>query len=834
MSKKDRHVSANTLKFFGGIGLMLLSVIMILNIGYVAKGISYGFYYLFGLGAYLFFIYLFLIGITLIIKKHYPKFSFKFYLCLFLITVGLFTFIASVTSLSLGTLFTLSENAEGKVNFFTYTNNIFVNMGEGKGYFQTTGFIDFFYQNPILGGLVGNLLTALLFDGVGPVFAIIIEWVFILAGLAIVLVPYLIKRIKKQPKKQKSANKENLIKNFDVISNANQVPSEEQVQQEENKFIGNSQSFVHFSTSANNVCRFLKEESEPLSNIKDNKFFIEEENDIEPTEEEENKTTKEPIYEQTTLDFDAEQPVDMTLATKKPEFVEQAISEEVMKELIEEEVKPKEVIIPHEEKKEKPKIKWVPPSLDLLFDSKQDDNNKLNDDVAKERQQLINETFKVHGIRAKCVSYIIGPSVTRYEIEYEEGEISKNIENKIVEFSIALSGISILFNKIVPGTKHSSFEIPNAKINPVNFKSVISSLEENNCKKTDIGFGLDITGQLIKGDFTKFPHLLLAGTTGSGKSVFLNSLFLTLIMRNSPEELKLIIVDPKILDTKVYSNMPHLLCPVISTVSETKIMLDRLYEEMNERYQIIGDEGFAGISEYNEYMRSVNKPVLPIIIVSLDEFADLVGQCKEISQLVVSIAQKARAAGIHLIIATQRPSTDVITGTIKGNLPTRAALLAASYTDSITMIGEKGAESLLGNGDMLVQSPLVSRNGCVRCQGAYVHPIEIKRVISYLKEHYEPDFSERFLNLVETTSSSNPMANASSGDFDGKYESIRSYVMTQKYMSMSKIQRECRVGFNRAGLIFKQLIDEGVISPNQASPSLGNEVLIQDEALLGK
>ena len=305
-------------------------------------------------------------------------------------------------------------------------------------------------------------------------------------------------------------------------------------------------------------------------------------------------------------------------------------------------------------------------------------------------------------------------------------------------------------------------------------------------------------------------------------------------MRNSPDDLKLVLVDPKKVEMSRYKDMPHLLCPIITDPNDAKTLIERLCKEMEERYALFSDSGCTNIKEFNEDAPTLGKERLPYIVVVLDEYADIVDQCKEISMPVVSLAQKARACGIHLLISTQRPSTNVVTGVIKANLPTHVALMTASSVDSMTIIGEGGAEKLIGKGDMLVQSPLVSRVGVVRLQGCFIHRTEISRVVGYLKEHYETHFDEKFLNLEEeATQAANeymqtPEFKEHGNTEEERYQSIKEWVMTQEFMSISRIQRECGVGFNRAGRFFLRLQSEGVVG-SETEGNKGCRVLSQDK-----
>lgn len=519
-----------------------------------------------------------------------------------------------------------------------------------------------------------------------------------------------------------------------------------------------------------------------------------------------------------------ERPINDDLVKMQPQFIEPPM------------MKDEEVIIPEAPKK-KERVVWIPPSSDLLMTYETEQARELNESVALERLELINKTLNDFRIGARCSGFTIGPSITRFNIEYDANVSVKSVERLDKDISLRLGGVTSRFAAIVPGEAYSGLEIPNATITTVSFKDVFNALPDVKKHPLSVAFGKNISGEVVAADFDEFPHLLVAGTTGSGKSIYIHSIICTLIMRMSPDDLKIVLVDPKKVEMKKYADMPHLLCPIITEADKAKVLLQKLVDEMNRRYDLFAQNGsVSNIKQYNEIAEEYGVDPLPFIIVVLDEYADLVDTCKEISQPVVSIAQKARAAGIHLLISTQRPSTNVITGVIKGNLPTHVALMTSSYTDSITIIGEGGAETLLGKGDMLVQSPLVSRVGVTRLQGCFVQNKEIIHIVNYLKEHYETAYDENYLDLVDH--SNDPVVNAlapgevikeSSEEEENKYQSIKEWVMSQEYISMSKIQRECSVGFNRAGRFFSRLQKEGIVAMTQDSSSKGCKVLVHDD-----
>ncbi|MGM9873739.1 MAG: DNA translocase FtsK [Bacilli bacterium] len=481
-------------------------------------------------------------------------------------------------------------------------------------------------------------------------------------------------------------------------------------------------------------------------------------------------------------------------------------------------------------------IDFIEPSLDLLFDYPDRGENEQNLFVAENRKMIINQFFEEFNVGARTNSYIVGPSVTRFNVEYGERVSSNSIAKLINDLSIRLGGIGVIFEQIIPGQAYSGLQIPNAVISSVGFKETLKGLPDSKKNPLAIGFGKNITGDVIYADFNKFPHMLLAGTTGSGKSVFIHSIIMTLIMRNSPDLLKLVLIDPKKVELMSYQDIPHLLCPIISEPEQAKTALLKLYDEMERRNDMFS-EARSGreIDSYNEWADQHNVDRLPYIIVIVDEFADLVDNCKEISRCVSRLAAKSRSAGIYLLIATQRPSTDVVNGTIKANLPTHVALMCSNFNDSNTIIGESGAEKLLGKGDMLVQCPLLSRVGLTRLQGCYVQQKEINAVVDYLKENYKTDYNPDFLDLIDhskdegqNVASTPGYVSSGSNEFEERYKSVKEWVMTQQYISMSKIQRECFVGFNRAGIMFKRLQEEGIVSTSQDG-NKGSKVLIRNE-----
>lgn len=484
-----------------------------------------------------------------------------------------------------------------------------------------------------------------------------------------------------------------------------------------------------------------------------------------------------------------------------------------------------------------PRKRYIAPSISLLENRKSEGSEIENEKIADERSEIINEAFKDLGVKASVVSYKIGPSVTRYDIRTERNESVKKIDSYINDICIRLGGVDARFSPIVLGKTSSGLEISNAVRSVVNFKDCLITLNKlPKTKPTSIPLGRDINNELLTFDLQEAPHILVSGTTGSGKSVFLNSIVMSLIMRNSPDDLKLLIIDPKLVEFNRYREIPHLMCPILSLNDGDKILevLNKVCEIMDERYSLFAKTDTVKLKEYNEWAEAHGEKKLPIIVIVIEEYADLVMTNKRISEPVIRIGQKARAAGIHMVIATQKPLVSVINNVLKGNIPTRIALLSASYTDSATIIDQGGAEKLLKNGDMLIKSSLLSNTSLIRCQGSFIDNNEIKAVCDYLRTNYGPEYDNEIMDVInkpiaEDTSLLEHAKEAKFNSDEEIYQEVKSWTMGEEFISTSKIQNTFAMGFNRASRIFKRLQAEGVIDTGTAqNSSKGCKVLVHD------
>lgn len=475
-----------------------------------------------------------------------------------------------------------------------------------------------------------------------------------------------------------------------------------------------------------------------------------------------------------------------------------------------------------------------PPIADLA-DYETANSDATNESASIERMAKINKAFEDLGVGAVITGYKVGPSVTRFDVQPDKDVQVTNVAKVITDISMRLGGIPARFEALVPGKPTSGLEIQNEEKTTVGFKEILNAVEAKDPKHKDrllVGFGKNISGEVVMTSVKEWPHLLVAGTTGSGKSIFMHSLIMTLIMRNTPEELKLLIIDPKRVEMSKYRDMPHLLCPPVTDCDKAKIALDKLVGEMENRYTLFEETFVSDVYQYNDECKENGRDKLPTIIVVVDEYADLVDSAKDVAVPVVRLAQKARAAGIHLIISTQRPSVNVITGVIKANLGTRVALAVASAVDSMTILGEGGAEKLLGYGDMLVDCAKISRSGFTRVQGCFVDNKEIKRVVDFLKERYPVGYKSEFLDLADHTAAGpayNPENGLRTTKFDDDmYENVKNVIMTRDSTSISSIQREFGFGFPRAGKIFAQLQADGIVAKvaENGATAQGRKVLI--------
>jgi S-DNA-T family DNA segregation ATPase FtsK/SpoIIIE len=480
------------------------------------------------------------------------------------------------------------------------------------------------------------------------------------------------------------------------------------------------------------------------------------------------------------------------------------------------------------------------PPLSLL-DEPPPAQETVSVEVLEFTSRLIEKKLSDFGVEAKVVAAFPGPVVTRYEIEPATGVKGSQIVNLARDLARSLSLTSIRVVETIPGKNYMALELPNPKRQIVRLTEIVGSKVYNDSPSNlTVALGKDIAGKPVVADLAKMPHLLVAGTTGSGKSVGINATILSLLYKSDPADVRLILIDPKMLEMSVYEGIPHLLAPVVTDMRQAGHALNWAVNEMERRYKLMSKLGVRNLAGYNTKIAEAAKreehipnpfsimpdnpePLekLPTIVIIIDELADLmmvVG--KKVEELIARIAQKARAAGIHLILATQRPSVDVITGLIKANIPTRIAFQVSSKIDSRTILDQMGAEALLGMGDMLYMPPGTGLP--VRVHGAFVSDDEVHRVVKHLQSLGEPNYIEGILEggtLEEggAGGGGDAMAGEGGGESDALYDQAVAVVLKNRRASISLVQRHLRIGYNRAARLLEQMEQSGVVSPMQSN-----------------
>lgn len=430
---------------------------------------------------------------------------------------------------------------------------------------------------------------------------------------------------------------------------------------------------------------------------------------------------------------------------------------------------------------------------------------------------VLEQTFKSFGVDAKVVKASLGPAVTKFEIQPAVGVKVSKVVSLTDDIALALAAKDVRMEAPIPGKSLIGIEVPNSTVSTVSFRDIIEAQPSHPDKLLEVPLGRDISGMVQSADLAKMPHLLIAGSTGSGKSVAINGIISSILMRAKPHEVKLMMIDPKMVELNVYNGIPHLLTPVVTNPRKAAQALQKVVQEMEFRYEKFAATGVRNISGYNELViqknleDGENRPILPFIVVIVDELADLMMVASnEVEDAIIRLAQMARAAGIHMILATQRPSVDVITGIIKANVPSRMAFAVSSGTDSRTIIDSNGAEKLLGRGDMLFLP--MGENKPIRVQGAFISDHEVERIVAFVTEQQEADYQESMMPTEEENT-----GGSSEASQDELYEEAKALVVEMQTASISLLQRRFRIGYNRAARLVDELEDHGVIGPSEGS-----------------
>lgn len=464
-------------------------------------------------------------------------------------------------------------------------------------------------------------------------------------------------------------------------------------------------------------------------------------------------------------------------------------------------------------------LEYKLPSLQLFAPDKPKDQSKEKK-IVRENIKILEATFASFGIKVTVERAEIGPSVTKYEVKPAVGVRVNRISNLSDDLALALAAKDVRIEAPIPGKSLIGIEVPNSDIATVSFRELWEQSQTKAENFLEIPLGKAVNGTARAFDLSKMPHLLVAGSTGSGKSVAVNGIIASILMKARPDQVKFMMVDPKMVELSVYNDIPHLLIPVVTNPRKASKALQKVVDEMENRYELFAKVGVRNIAGFNAKVEEFNaqseyKQIpLPFIVVIVDELADLMMVAsKEVEDAIIRLGQKARAAGIHMILATQRPSVDVISGLIKANVPSRVAFAVSSGTDSRTILDENGAEKLLGRGDMLFKP--IDENHPVRLQGSFISDDDVERIVNFIKAQADADYDESF-DPGEVSENEGEFSDGDAGG-DPLFEEAKSLVIETQKASASMIQRRLSVGFNRATRLMEELEMAGVIGPAEGT-----------------
>ena len=468
-------------------------------------------------------------------------------------------------------------------------------------------------------------------------------------------------------------------------------------------------------------------------------------------------------------------------------------------------------------------LQYKLPHIDLFAPDKPKSQSKEKN-IVRKNIRILEDTFKSFNIDVKVERAEIGPSVTKYEVKPAVGVRVNRISNLADDLALALAAKDVRIEAPIPGKSLVGIEVPNSEIATVSFRELWEQSKTDPNKLLEVPLGKAVDGSARSFDLARMPHLLVAGSTGSGKSVAVNGIISSILMKARPDQVKFLMVDPKMVELSVYNDIPHLLIPVVTNPRKAAKALQKVVDEMENRYELFSKFGVRNIAGYNAKVEDWNaqsqeKQIpLPLIVVIVDELADLMMVAsKEVEDAIIRLGQKARAAGIHMILATQRPSVDVISGLIKANVPSRVAFAVSSGTDSRTILDENGAEKLLGRGDMLFKP--IDENHPVRLQGSFISDDDVERIVTFIKDQASADYDESFDpgEVSENDFGGGSSANGASSEGDPLFEEAKALVLETQKASASMIQRRLSVGFNRATRLMEELEEAGVIGPAEGT-----------------
>lgn len=777
-SKINKKVDKNESLLISGLIILFASVFLLIfansdATGVFGRWIKSGLVYLFSLGYNIFLFYLLAIALVLLIPKSRP-FAKKLIISLSIIFLSLLIIFDSSTS--------LMSSFSAHVSQAT----------EAAGELASGG---------LIGGVFGFLFYRL-FGGVGTVIILVIINIINIYTLTS------IKRADIIQKTDDTMNKiqdgiENSVEKIKIkrqeIRNKKILSSDDIFNDEDDIRTINSESSRNTVTNTNDINLegfdddFIDIKINDSSNTKNTEAVDKKEDDLKAKEN--LKTDKKPKT--------IKKEIEKTQKTEETEDNNEEI--DIEKEIHKEDI-----------------VHYEFPSLNLLKEVEVTNTSSKGKEI-KDNIKIIQDTLNNFGVDAKVIGVNSGPTITSYEISLAAGVKVSKILSLSDNLALALATTDIRILAPIPGKSAVGIEVPNKNKDTLLLKEILDSDEFRNLKsKLPLALGKDVTGNTIISSIANMPHLLIAGATGSGKSVCINTIIMSILYKARPDEVKLIMIDPKVVELNVYNNIPHLLIPVVTNAKKAQFSLNWAVQEMEKRYQLFAKNNVKDMQSYNELDTITEK--MPQIVIIIDELADLMMvAATEVEDAICRLAQMARAAGMHLIVATQRPSVDVITGTIKANIPSRISFQVSSQIDSRTILDMSGAEKLLGKGDMLYYPSNLSKP--IRVQGAFVSDKEVKRVCDFIRNQGEANYNQDAVESISTNNTSQTMQD----DKDDLYDEAVKLVVADGQASISYLQRKLKIGYSRAARIVDQMEEMGVVSGYDGSKP--RKVLIEEKDL---
>ena len=777
-SKINKKVDKNESLLISGLIILFASIFLLIfansdATGVFGRWIKSGLVYLFSLGYNIFLFYLLAIALVLLIPKSRP-FAKKLIISLSIIFLSLLIIFDSSTSLM--------------SSFSAHVSQATESAGE-------------LASGGLIGGVFGFLFYRL-FGGVGTVIILVIINIINIYTLTSIKRADIIKKTDDTMNKIQDGI-ENSVEKIKIkrqeMRNKKILSSDDIFNDEDDIKTINSESNTNTVTNTNDINLegfdddFIDIKINDSSNTKNTEAVDKTEDDVKAKENP--KTDKKPKT--------IKKEIEKTQKTEETEDNNEEI--DIEKEIHKEDI-----------------VHYEFPSLDLLKEVEVTNTSSKGKEI-KDNIKIIQDTLNNFGVDAKVIGVNSGPTITSYEISLAAGVKVSKILSLSDNLALALATTDIRILAPIPGKSAVGIEVPNKNKDTLLLKEILDSDEFRNLKsKLPLALGKDVTGNTIISSIANMPHLLIAGATGSGKSVCINTIIMSILYKARPDEVKLIMIDPKVVELNVYNNIPHLLIPVVTNAKKAQFSLNWAVQEMEKRYQLFAKNNVKDMQSYNELDTITEK--MPQIVIIIDELADLMMvAATEVEDAICRLAQMARAAGMHLIVATQRPSVDVITGTIKANIPSRISFQVSSQIDSRTILDMSGAEKLLGKGDMLYYPSNLSKP--IRVQGAFVSDKEVKRVCDFIRNQGEANYNQDAVESISTNNTSQTMQD----DKDDLYDEAVKLVVADGQASISYLQRKLKIGYSRAARIVDQMEEMGVVSGYDGSKP--RKVLIEEEDL---